>query len=155
MFPLMPSVSPLRCNQTTGLSTATFRDCRSVSFSVLAAMATAEPPSLWARWPWNIQNHTTSQTATQLRLSHSERAITQPDAERRSPRLSGMSKHKLYNSRQTKKHSRSWWKKKVVCCCLFLLNFAVKGGFQCTCSKRVASLRVLKPAIQTTPTDCV
>lgn len=37
----MPSVSPLRCNQTTGLSTATFRDCRSVSFSVLAAMATA------------------------------------------------------------------------------------------------------------------
>lgn len=153
----MPSVSPLRCNQTTGLSTATFRDCRSVSFSVLAAMATAA--------------HRAAITVSAVTLKHSKPHY-QPDSHA-APSESLWKSNNPARRRETQPETE--WneqaqavqlspdektlpqlvEKKVVCCCLFLLNFAVKGGFQCTCSKRVASLRVLKPAIQTTPTDCV
>ena len=76
----------LRRGQITGVAAATLRGRCSVSFPRDGG------PLLWARWPWSIQKKKTQQknkkNTTHYKpdshaasLSHSERAITKPDAE--------------------------------------------------------------------------
>lgn len=66
------------------------------------------------------------------RLSHSERAITQPDVETQPETEwnEQVQTEQLLPDTHTDAAGR-----KVVCYCLFLLKFAIRGGFQCTSSK--------------------
>lgn len=76
------------------------------------------------------------------RLSHSERAITQADAETQPETEWNEQAQTVqllpdtHAHTHTRKHAHTQMQlvEKVVCCCLFLLNFTVRGGFQCTCS---------------------
>ncbi len=68
------------------------------------------------------------------RLSHSERAITQPDAETQPETKWNEQAQTVQLLPDT--HTLMQRLEKVDCCCLLLLNFAIRGGFQCTCSER-------------------
>lgn len=70
------------------------------------------------------------------RLSHSERAITQADAETQPETEWNEQAQTVQLLPDTHAHTLMQLVEKVVCCCLFLLNFTVRGGFQCTCSVR-------------------
>lgn len=102
-----------RCNQCQHRPRARW----SISFCARGdGGSTQSPPPLLARRPWNFPNRSISQTATQARLSHSERAITQPETER---------------AQTVQLLPDTHWK-----AVLLLLNFAVRHGFLSTVSQR-------------------
>lgn len=145
----MPSVSPFRCSEITGVTSANTEGMLKHFF-------------LHSQWWWlRTKPAIVVSTATLKHFkphyqpdslaSPSESLWKSNNPARRSLRLSAMSEHRLYNSCQTLTHTH---REKLFCCCLFLLNFAVRHGFQCTFSQH-SILKEFKSQIQSMPMNCI
>lgn len=131
----MSLVSPLKCSQVTGVTTATLRDCWSISLC-----AHSDGGSKQSRHHCEHSDPETFKTTLPARQprSPSESLWKSNNPARRRDAAWDWVEWASTDCTTLARHTHTLMQlvEKVVCCCLFLLNFAVRGGFQCTCSER-------------------
>lgn len=148
LFLLMRFVSPLRCRQITGATTATLGDCWSISFGDGGLCEHSDPETfkttLQARQP-----RSPSESLWKSNNPARRRDTAWDWVEWASTDCTTLARHT-----HTHTHTDTAGRKKLFVVVFFLI-FTVRGGFWFAPVLSVVSLRVFKPVIQTTATNCV